>query len=90
MKENEDIYRKLIRATDTKYFLEKLKLIMSKKVFEGYAVFPFSDDPRVRQVQVRFFTNACVDTIADYFEGRTDASLEEIGMIMLDIISKLK
>lgn len=90
LEENDDIYRKLIRTDDSKYFLEKLKLIMSKKIFESSEVFPFSNDPKIRYVQIRFFTNASVDTIADYFEGRTDASLGEIGETVLDILGKLK
>jgi len=87
---HEDIYRKLARASDSKFFIDKLKLIMSKKVFEELTLFPFSDDPTVRYVQIRFLTNACVDTITDYFEGRTDASIQQIGEIVLDILDKFK
>jgi len=75
---NEEIYRSAILSADTRYFVEKLKYLLARQLAATH-IFPFSADPVKRQIQIRFFTNACVDTICDYFHGDIDASLQEIG-----------
>ena len=42
----------------------------------------FSDNKKERCVQIRFLTNACVDTMVDYFKGNIDLSLDEVGEII--------
>ena len=39
---NEDIYRKAITSSDIRFFFEKLKAVISKKIFEESAALPFS------------------------------------------------
>ena len=34
LKMNEDIYRKAITSSDIRFFIEKLKAVISKKIFE--------------------------------------------------------
>ena len=41
LKVNEDIYRKAITSSDIRFFIEKLKAIISKKIFEESAALPF-------------------------------------------------
>lgn len=90
LKANQDAYRKAICSSDIRFFIEKLKTIISQKIFAQSAALPFSTDGAERYVQIRFLTNACVDTMVDYFKGRLDVTLDELGGIMLTILNKLK
>lgn len=90
LKTNEAIYRKAILSSDIRFFIEKLKAIISKKVFEESEALPFSQNKSEKYAQIRFLTNACVDTMVDYFKGNIDLSLDEIGNIILDFLNILK
>jgi len=83
LKKNEELYRKIINSAEIKFFIEKLKQIISKKIFEDSKVLPFSQDSAERYVQIRFLTNACVDTIVDYFKGTFDACIDDVGDVIL-------
>ena len=43
-----------------------------------------------RYVQIRFLTNACVDTMVDYFRGMLELSLDEVGEIIIAMLSEYK
>ena len=90
LKENEDIYRKAITSSDIRFFIEKLKSIISKKVFEESATLPFSQNKAERYAQIRFLTNACVDTMVDYFKGTLDMTLDEVGELIISFLNRLK
>ena len=90
LKVNENIYRKAITSPDVRFFIEKLKAIISKKIFEDSAVLPFSKNKAEKYVQIRFLTNACVDTMVDYFKGNIDLSLDEVGEVIIDFLNKMK
>lgn len=87
---NEDIYRKSISSSDVRFFIEKLKGVISKKVFEESRTLPFSSDKTVRYTQIRFLTNACVDIMVDYFRGTLNLTLDEVGEVVLSFLNKLK
>lgn len=89
LKENEEMYRKVICADITGPFIEKLKNIIEKKIFSQIAGYPFSSDPTQRRIQTRVFTNACIDTVADYFRGTLQCSLDEIAAVVLQMIEKI-
>ncbi|MGN0783627.1 MAG: TetR/AcrR family transcriptional regulator [Christensenellales bacterium] len=90
LKANEDVYRKAMLSSDAQFFVEKLKSIISKKVFEENTVLPFSSNKAERYVQIRFLTNACVDTVVDYFRGTFTVSLDEICNIIINFINGVK
>ena len=90
LKENEDIYRKAVTSSDVRFFIEKLKSIISKKVLEESAVLPFSQNKSERYAQIRFLTNACVDTMVDYFKGTLDMTLDEVGELIISFLNRLK
>lgn len=90
LKANEAIYRKAILSSDIRFFIEKLKSIISKKVFEESKSLPFSKNEAEKYVQIRFLTNACVDTVVDYFKDTIDLSLDEVGNVILDFLNTLK
>ena len=54
LKMNEDIYRKAITSSDIRFFIEKLKAVISKKIFEESAALPFSKKSR----------KICTDTLS--------------------------
>ena len=88
LKENEDMYRKALLSSSSQLFVDKLKSVLTKKVNDNRR-FSFSTNANVRYVQVRFLTNAFVDTLVDYFKGILNVSLEQVGDIILSFIDKL-
>ena len=90
LKENEDNYRKAMTSSDIRFFIEKLKAIISKKIFEDSAVLPFSKNKAEKYAQIRFLTNACVDTMVDYFKGNIDLSLDEVGGVIIEFLNRVK
>ena len=90
LKANEDIYRKAITSPDVRFFIEKLKAIISKKIFEDSAVLPFSQNKAKKYAQIRFLTNACVDTMVDYFKGNINLSLDEVGEVIMDFLHNMR
>ena len=63
---------------------------IAKKIFEYSAVLPFSKNKAEKYAQIRFLTNACVDTMVDYFKGNIALSLEEVGEVIIDFLNKMK
>ena len=90
LKSNDEFYRKAILSSDIRFFIEKLKNIIAKKVFEERMKLPFSNDKKERYVQIRFLTNACVDTMVDYFRGTLDLTLDEVGEIIISMLNEYK
>ena len=90
LKANETIYRKAITSPDVKFFIEKLKAIISKKIFEESVLLPFSKNKAEKYAQIRFLTNACVDTMVDYFKGNIDLPLEAVVGVVIDFLNKIK
>ena len=88
-KQNEVSYRNAMGTPDARFVVEKLKTIFSKKLFEENVTLPFSKNRTERYVQIRILTNACADTIADYFRGVLPVSIEEVGNILIDFIKRL-
>ncbi|MGN1077696.1 MAG: TetR/AcrR family transcriptional regulator [Candidatus Gallimonas sp.] len=89
LKEHEDVYRKAVSSMSATLFVERLKSILSKKVFEESQILPFDKDTDVRYTQIRFLSNACVDTMADCFKGNLKLSLEQTSQVILEILKKL-
>ena len=88
LKENETIYRQAMATADSRFVVEKMKTIISKKIFEESVVLPFSNDRAKRYIQIRILTNACADTVADYFRGIIAASLDEVGDSLVEFINR--
>ena len=87
---NDKLYRKAILSSDIRFFIEKLKNIIAKKIFEERMTLPFSENKKVRYVQIRFLTNACVDTMVDYFRGTLELSLDEVGEVIISMLNEYK
>ena len=89
LKENEDIYRMAMKSDDIRFFIEKLKIIISKKMFDESDSLPFSKNKAEKYAQIRFLTNACVHIMVDYFKGNLDLSLDEVGEVIMDFLSNV-
>lgn len=89
LKENEDMYRKAILSSSSQLFVDKLKSVLTKKILESREMVPHEQNASIRYVQVRFLSNAFVDTLADYFKGILNIPLEQVGEIVLRFIGKL-
>lgn len=85
--EHDALYRSALLSPDTRYFVEKLKIMLARHLASTYT-FPFSADPVKRQIQINFFTNACVDTLCDYYRGAFTASLEEVGGVIIELLQR--
>lgn len=90
LKENEDVYRKAITSSNIRFFIDKLKLIISKKVFEESTVLSLSQNKSERYAQIRFLTNASVDTMVDYFKGTLDMPLDKVGDVIVSFLNRLR
>jgi len=90
LKSNDELYRKAILSSDIRFFIEKLKNIIARKVFEERMNLPFSNNKEERYVQIRFLTNACVDTMVDYFRGTLDLTLDEVGEVIITMLNEYK
>ena len=89
LKENEDTYKKAVLSSDVRFFIEKLKSIISKRVFSNSVSLPLSQSTSARYVQIRFLTNALIDTMADYFRGSFDTTLDQTGEVAIELLRHL-
>ena len=90
LKANENTYRKAILSPDVRFFIDKLKAIISRRIFEDSTSLPFSQNKAEKYVQIRFLTNACVDTVVDCFKGNIDLPLDVVGQVILGFLNTLK
>ena len=59
-------------SPDATLFIDKIKSIISKRVFANVKSPFLSRNTGDRQVQISFVTNGCVDIMVDYFRGKID------------------
>ena len=89
IEENDTLYRKIMNSPEAVFFIDKVKLVISKKVFSNTRFFDGSKIKSVRAVQVQFLTNACVDTMVDYFRGNIDMSFTELKKLVFEFLDKM-
>lgn len=89
LKENEELYRKVADSPDAIFFINRIKLYLSKRAFDNIKSVSLSKDKAERFVQIRFFANACVDTMVDYFKGDIDMSFDELEDTVMKILDKM-
>lgn len=88
IKENEEFYQTVVFSTDIHFYIETLKNLLSKKLFETNISLPLSRDKNERYVQIRFITNAYVDIMTDYFSGILNVSLYEVNEIIASMLKR--
>ena len=90
LKKNADLYRKTVQSPNIRASIEKLKTVVAQKMFERSQVLPLSMAKTERYIQIRMLTNACVDTVVDYFTGALDAPLDDITQTILGVLNRIK
>ena len=75
LKENEETYRLLLTSNDTLFFLEKLKIIASRKIKDALGITMNSD---AKNLTISFFMNGIMIEIVRYFRGESTVTLEEL------------
>lgn len=89
LKENEDIYRKVSDSPDAIYFVERIKYVISRRVFANINSRFLSQNKSERYVQINFISHACVDTVVDYLRGNIDMSFDDFENTILNILEKM-
>lgn len=90
IKEHENEYKMVINSSSTVDFINKLKTILSNKIFEKAKSSPtLPTDKNVSKVAANLLTNACVDTLVSYFKGMFNLSLDEVSNIIVAMFKKL-
>ena len=89
LKENEDIYSKVADSPDAVFFIDKVKHIVIKRVLTKIKSPLLSKNQSIRQLQISFVANACVDTMVDYFKGDLNMSFDELENNVIAILEKI-
>lgn len=86
LKENEEVFTKVVMASTPIFFIEKLKHILVKQVFNRVSYSILKENINVRDAQIRFFANGAVDLVIDYFKGRLNISLDELKILVSNLV----
>jgi AcrR family transcriptional regulator len=89
LRENEEIYRKVSMSPDATLFIDRIKSIVSKRVFANVKSPFLSRNTSDRQVQISFVTNGCVDIMVDYFRGKIDMPFDSLEKLIISMLDKM-
>lgn len=89
IKENAGIYSKIASSPDSIFFIDRIKHLISKRVFANINSPSLSQNKTERQVQITFFAHACVDTMVDYFKGNIDMTFDALENTVMAILDKM-
>ena len=88
LKENEDLYRKVSNSPDAVFFVDRIKRVISKRVFSNVSSPFLSNKKSERYVQISFIANACVDVMVEYFRGEIDMTFDELETTVMSLLSR--
>ena len=89
LKENEELYRKVADSPDAVFFIGRIKQYLSKRAFANIKSPALSKNKTERYVQIRFYANACVDTMVDYFKGDIDMSFDDMEKTIMALLDRM-
>lgn len=89
IKEHEYEYRCVCSSSTVNLFLGKLKTILIKKFAEEAKKLMPQEEATVQLIKVHVFTNACVNTIVDYFQGTLEGSLDQVQQVIAEMVEQL-
>ncbi|MGM9969916.1 MAG: TetR/AcrR family transcriptional regulator [Anaeroplasma sp.] len=84
LKDNEEVYSKVINSSASMYFIDKLKKVLTQELFNKISAPSLSKNPNIRNAQIKFFANGSIDLALDYYKGYLNISLDEIKNIILN------
>jgi AcrR family transcriptional regulator len=79
LKENEDIYKKIINSNYQIRFIDELKDMCNEAVNNDVRINFLSKDEKKRKAEIDFITNGTIHLFVDYFKGKIPQTLDEIG-----------
>ena len=88
IKENQNIYSKVASSPDAVFFIDRIKRVVSDRVISKINSPHLSKNKSLRHVQVNFISNACVDTLVDYFRGNINMSLDDLEKNIIQLLAK--
>ena len=86
LKENEKTYKLLLTADESIFFLEKLKNIASKKIFETMKNI---SNEKYLELSISFLMTGIVTELLKYFRNESKYSLEELNFNIKEWFKKL-
>lgn len=88
LRENSDIYSKVVDSPDAIFFTERIKYILVQKVLSRIQSSSLPSNKSERYVQISFVANACVDTLVNYFKGDIKMSFDQLENTIMKILDK--
>ena len=79
LKENENLYKKILTSDLPTKFINQLKKICNERINKDVHLKALSTDPDIRMAEIDFLTNGIINLFVDYFKGEIKLSLDEIG-----------
>lgn len=79
LKENENLYKKILASDLPTKFINQLKKICNERINKDVHLKALSNDPDIRMAEIDFLTNGIINLFVDYFKGEIKLSLDEIG-----------
>lgn len=79
LKENENLYKKILTSDLPTKFINQLKKICNERINKDVHLKALSNDPDIRMAEIDFLTNGIINLFVDYFKGEIKLSLDEIG-----------
>lgn len=84
LKQNEEMYKKILASDLPVHFIDKLKMICTEAINKDMHITFLSKNPNVRIGEINFITNGTIHMFIDYFKGRIPQTLDEIGQSIID------
>ncbi len=88
LKDNEDMYRTLLRSREPLLFIEKLSNMINKRLID-FNMFVETNYSDYSDLIVTFFTYGCVNLFVRYFMGDLKCSLDDIGEFIKGMVKEL-
>ena len=85
LKDNEDMYRTLLRSREPLLFIEKLSNMINKRLID----FNMFVETNYSDLIVTFFTYGCVNLFVRYFVSDLKCSLDDIGEFIKGMVKEL-
>lgn len=89
LKENEEMYKRILASDLPAQFIDKLKIKCTEAINKDMHITFLSKDPNVRIGEINFITNGTIHLFVDYFKGRIPQTLDEIGQYIIDAMQIL-
>lgn len=89
LKENENLYKKILASDSPMKFINQLKTICNERINKDIHLNCLSTVPSKRIAEIDFLTNGIIHLFVDYFKGEIQISLDEIGDLCNELLYKL-